>query len=146
MTKALNVLILDGQGGKIGKLLTEQIKKNNLPVEITAIGTNSIATATMLKAGADYGATGENPVIYNSRFADVIIGPIGITIANSLLGEVTPAMACAVSECNAMKLLIPVNKCNNVVIGTKDVPLAEYISMAVQELDNIIKVRNHSID
>lgn len=139
MTKNLNILIIDGQGGKIGKLLIEQIKKNNLPVEITAIGTNSIATATMLKAGAEYGATGENPVVYNSRFADVIIGPIGIAMANSLLGEVTPTMACAVSECQAVKLLIPVNKCNHIVIGTKEAPLADYIVMAVQELENIWK-------
>jgi hypothetical protein len=139
MTKRLYVLIIDGQGGKIGKLLIEQIKKNNMPVEITAVGTNSIATASMLKAGADNGATGENPVVYNSRFADVIIGPIGIAMANSLLGEVTPAMACSVSESKAIKLLIPMNKCNHIVIGAKDAPLADYISMAIEELENILK-------
>lgn len=139
MTKNLNVLIIDGQGGKIGKLLIEQIKKNNMPFEITAIGTNSIATATMLKAGAEYGATGENPVVYSSRFADVIIGPIGIAMANSLLGEVTPTMACAVSESQAIKLLIPVNKCNHIVVGAKEAPLADYIGMAIQELEHIWK-------
>lgn len=139
MTKRLYVLVIDGQGGKIGKLLIEQIKKNNMPVEITAVGTNSIATASMLKAGADNGATGENPVVYNSRFADVIIGPIGIAMANSLLGEVTPAMACSVSESKAIKLLIPMNKCNHIVIGAKDAPLADYISMAIDELENILK-------
>lgn len=139
MTEGLNVLIIDGQGGKIGKLLIEQMKKNNMSIKITAIGTNSIATATMLKAGADNGATGENPVIYNSRYADIIIGPIGIAMANSLFGEVTPAMACAVSESKAIKLLIPVNKCNHMVIGVKDVPLSDYIVMAIQELENILK-------
>lgn len=142
MAESLQLLIIDGQGGKIGKLLIELIKKNNMSIEITAIGTNSIATATMLKAGADNGATGENPVVYNSRFADVIIGPIGIAMANSLFGEVTPAMACAVSESSAIKLLIPMNKCNHMVIGTKDLPLADYISMTVQELEHILKSRN----
>lgn len=138
MTEKLKVLIIDGQGGKIGKMLIEQIKKNHSSAEITAIGTNSIATATMLKAGADNGATGENPVVCNTRFADVIIGPIGIIMANSLLGEITPAMACAVSESQAVKLLIPVNKCNHIVVGTRELSLADYITMAVEELEHIL--------
>lgn len=138
MTEKLKVLIIDGQGGKIGKMLIEQIKKNHSSAEITAIGTNSIATATMLKAGADNGATGENPVVFNTRFADVIIGPIGIIMANSLLGEITPAMACAVSESQAVKLLIPVNKCNHIVVGTRELSLADYITIAVEELEHIL--------
>ena len=90
----MKIMIIDGQGGRMGSLLTEKTKNAAIPgAQIYAIGTNSIATAAMLKAGADYGATGENPVLVNSRDADYIIGPLGIMAADSLLGEVTPAMA-----------------------------------------------------
>src|SRR5690554_5528562 len=95
----MKILIIDGQGGKMGKAVVEQLKAAFPHQELIANGTNSIATATMLKAGADMGATGENPIVYNSTDADIIIGPIGIIVANSLLGEVTPKMAAAVSGC-----------------------------------------------
>ncbi|WP_069998468.1 DUF3842 family protein [Cellulosilyticum sp. I15G10I2] len=134
----MKIIVIDGQGGKMGKMMVEQIKKRMPDLELVAIGTNSIATAAMLKAGADHGATGENPVVFNSKSADVIIGPIGIVVANALLGEVTPKMAQAVGESDAYKLLVPVNKCRHIVIGKQNLSLSEYILLTVEELMQII--------
>ena len=136
----MKTVIIDGQGGKMGKMIVEQLKKSLPSLELIAIGTNSIATAAMMKAGADYGATGENPVIVASTDADIIIGPIGIVIADSMLGEVTPAMAKAIGQSKAEKILIPVNKCNNHVVGSRDLPLSEYIKLAVELVESIINV------
>ncbi len=135
----MKVIVIDGQGGKMGKLIIEEIKKRMPDLKLIAIGTNSIATAAMLKAGADFGATGENPVVFNSKSADIIIGPIGIVIANSLFGEVTPLMAQAVGESTACKLLVPVNKCNNTIIGKQNLSLTEYISLTADELEKAVK-------
>ena len=120
----------------MGSLLTEKSKYAAIPgAQIYAIGTNSIATAAMLKAGADYGATGENPVLVNSRDADYIIGPLGIMAADSLLGEVTPAMAVAVGQSSAMKILLPVNKCNHHVVGvSSEYSMSELAEQAVRYL------------
>ena len=93
----MRITVIDGQGGRIGGLLIERIRKLQVPAEITAVGTNSVATAAMLKAGADFGATGENPAVVACRDADLILGPVGIVLADALLGEVTAAMAAAVS-------------------------------------------------
>jgi hypothetical protein len=134
----MKILIIDGQGGKMGKMLVEQLKQNLPECEFTAIGTNSIATASMLKAGADFGATGENPVIFNCLDADIIIGPMGIIAANSLLGEITPQMALAISKSKAHKILIPVNKCNISVAGVQELPYSEYIRLAVQQVKQLI--------
>ncbi|MDD2295710.1 MAG: DUF3842 family protein, partial [Eubacteriales bacterium] len=103
------ILVIDGQGGGLGKQIIEGIRKSKLLCNIIAVGTNSIASSAMHKAGADNSATGENAVIVNSRNADVIIGPIGIVIADSLFGEISEAMAAAVGRSNARKLLIPIN-------------------------------------
>jgi len=135
----MNVVIIDGQGGKMGQMIIERIKNANIPCELTAIGTNSIATSAMIKAGADAGATGENPVIVASRDADVIIGPIGIIAADSLLGEITPAMAVAIGQSGAKKLLLPVNLCNKIIVGTAALPLAKLIAEAVEELSKMVK-------
>ena len=135
----MKILIIDGQGGKMGKTVVEQLKENFPEQELIAIGTNSIATSTMLKAGADMGATGENPIVYNSADADIIIGPIGIIVANSLLGEVTPRMAAAVSGCRAGKVLIPSNKCNSHVVGTQNQSLTEYVSLVVEKVKEIME-------
>jgi hypothetical protein len=129
-----NVLIIDGQGGKIGKLLIEEIKKSLPELNIIAIGTNSIATSNMIKGGAQQAATGENPVITACRYVDVIIGPIGIVIADSLMGEVTPAMAVAVGQSRAAKILIPMNKCDKMIVGAKNMPAAEMVEEAVSLL------------
>jgi len=133
-----NILVIDGQGGKIGKLLVEEIKKNIQNVSIIAVGTNSIATSSMIKGGADKAATGENPVISACRYADAIVGPIGIVIADSLMGEVTPKMSEAVGQSKAIKILIPINKCENLIVGIKDMSTGEMISEAVKMLkDNM---------
>lgn len=116
----------------MGKSIVEQMKRNFPEDEILAIGTNSIATAAMLKAGADAGATGENPAIVGCRTADLIIGPLGIVIADSLLGEITPAMAAAIGQSRAKKILLPVNRCQHYVVGCRDLPLGELVRMAVE--------------
>lgn len=133
----MNIMVIDGQGGRMGKSIVEQMKKNFPEDEIIAIGTNSIATAAMLKAGADAGATGENPAIVGSRTADLIIGPMGIVIADSLMGEITPRMAVAIGQSGAKKLLLPVNRCQHYVVGCRDLPLGEYVKMAVEEVRKI---------
>ncbi|MDR1629754.1 MAG: DUF3842 family protein [Oscillospiraceae bacterium] len=123
----MKIVVIDGQGGKIGQAVIAALKAAAPSEEIYAIGTNSAATAAMLKAGADHGATGENPVIVAGRDADIIVGPIGIVIADSLLGELTPAMAVAVGQSRAQKFLIPLNKCATNVIGASEMPFSDYI-------------------
>lgn len=130
----MKILIIDGQGGRIGKSVIEGIRNAGLSAEITAVGTNSMSTSTMLKAGADHGATGENSVVVCAHNADVIIGPIGIVIADSLLGEVTEKMAVAVSKSRAKKLLIPINQCDNFVVGVEDLNINTLINSVVQQL------------
>ena len=130
----MKIVVIDGQGGKMGSALIERIKAVLPAHTCIAVGTNSIATAAMLKAGADAAATGENPVIVNVRNADIIAGPIGILAADALFGEITPAMANAVAQSNAVKLLLPVNRCNNIVIGVREQPLSEYIKETVSRI------------
>ena len=127
------IVVIDGQGGKMGAALTSQLKASGLDAEIIAIGTNSAATAAMLKAGADAGATGENPVVVNCADADIVTGPMGIITANALYGEITPKMAAAVSASPAQKLLIPVNRCSVTVVGVEDLPLGDYVKLAAAE-------------
>lgn len=134
----MKITIIDGQGGKIGKSLIEQIKKQYPSLELYAVGTNSIATSAMLKAGADYGATGENPCIVNAQDSDLIIGPVGIVFANSLLGEISPAIATAVGSSRAYKILIPTNRCNHHIVGSSDLSLTEYLRMAVDKLGTML--------
>lgn len=134
----MKITIIDGQGGRIGKTIIEQLKVTHKELELYAIGTNSIATSAMLKAGADYGATGENAVLVNAADSDIIIGPIGIVFANALLGEITPAIATAVGSSKAYKILIPVNKCNHFVAGCSETSMSEYIRMAVEKIDSIL--------
>ena len=130
----MNVVVIDGQGGRMGAQIIEGVRAAGLPLEITAIGTNVLATSAMLKAGANRGATGENPVVVACREADVIVGPIGILAADSLLGEITPAMAVAVGQSRATKLLLPVNQCKNIVVGTQQMTLAQLVAEAVAQL------------
>lgn len=134
----MKIVIIDGQGGKMGQSVIAQLKKSFPKLPVIAIGTNSIATSAMLKAGADAGATGENPVIVASRDADIIIGPIGIVIADSLLGEITPAMAEAIGKSSAYKILIPVNRCNHYVVGCEDLSLTESIALVIKQVENLL--------
>ncbi len=135
------ILVIDGQGGGLGKQIIEGIRKSEMSCEIIAVGTNSIASSAMHKAGADNSATGENAVVVNSRDADMIIGPIGIVIADSLFGEISEAMAAAVGRSKAMKLLIPINLCNNIVIGVPDLSTNAMLRGVLQQvreaLDNL---------
>lgn len=131
------VIVIDGQSGRMGQLFIERAKAAGVPCEITAVGTNAIATAAMLKAGATAGATGENPVLVACRRADIIVGPIGILAADSLMGEITPAMAVAVGQSPARKLLLPVNQCNNIVAGTMNLPLSKLMEEAVEVLKTL---------
>ena len=131
------ILMIDGQGGMLGRQLVEAVRKSIPDAEITAVGTNSAATASMLKAGAHQGATGENAVLVGVRHADIIAGPIGIVIADSLLGEITPAMAAAVGSSDAVKILLPVNRCNNLVIGTGDKTTSELMAEAIAKIQDI---------
>lgn len=138
----MKVIVIDGQGGGVGQMLVEQLKKNLPLLPITALGTNALATSAMLKAGADFGATGENPILYNCPDADIIIGPVAIVVANSLLGEITPAMAKAVGESKAQRILLPINRCRNTIIGVVQRPFGEYILMAVEEVRNLVEQTN----
>ena len=129
----MRIAVIDGQGGGIGKAIVERLKQTfEDNIEIVALGTNSMATSLMLKAGADEGATGENAVIHNSGNVDIILGPIGIICANSLLGELTPLMAKAIAESPAKKVLIPVSRCNITVAGVETKGIPHYIDDAVQ--------------
>ena len=135
----MKVVVIDGQGGKMGRALVENILKQKIPCELVAIGTNALATEAMLKGGATAAATGENPVVVNAKDADVIAGPMGIIAANALLGEVTPSMALAVSESRALKVLIPVNRCGIFAAGTEDKTPAQYIDSAVRKIAEVCR-------
>jgi hypothetical protein len=135
----MNIVIIDGQGGQLGAQIVKEVISRFKDVDVTAIGTNAVATASMLKAGAKNAATGENPVVVACRKADVIIGPIGIVIADSLLGEVTEKMALAIARADAVRILIPLNKCENMVAGVPNLNAGELISNAIAKLNNIIK-------
>lgn len=135
----MNILVIDGQGGKMGAVLTEQIKHSLPDAQVIAVGTNSLATSAMLRAGADAAATGENPVVVNAASADIIVGPIGIIIANALLGEITPKMAEAVADSHAKKILLPVTRCAVTVVGVQERTLADYVKDAVRMISGAAK-------
>lgn len=126
----MKIVVIDGQGGGFGRALIERLRAGGCTGEIVAVGTNAVATGAMIKAGASAGATGENAVIVNARRADVIAGPLGIVMANSMMGECSPAMALAVADSPARKVLIPVSKCGVQIGGLPELPLADYIADA----------------
>jgi len=134
----MKVVVIDGQSGRMGQLLIDRMRAAGLSCEILAVGTNALATAAMLKAGADAGATGENPVLVACRTADIIAGPIGILSADSLLGEITPAMAVAIGQSQAKKVLLPVNQCSNIVVGTQSLSLSKLMDEAVELLRSLL--------
>ena len=135
----MNILVIDAQGGGLGKQLITALKKNFPDMDITAVGTNTLATGVMLKAGATHAATGENAVVVGCRKADIIIGPLAIVIADSMFGEITPAMALAVAQSNAKRILIPFNHCDNIVVGIGDYNMTALIQEAVDEVARTIK-------
>ena len=132
------ILVIDGQGGQLGSQIVKELLAKFSDISITAVGTNAVATAAMLKAGAARAATGENPVIVACRKADIIIGPIGIVIADSLMGEVTPNMAVAVGQSDAVRILIPVNKCENMVAGVSSQSTSVLIQDAISKISQIL--------
>ncbi|WP_106789046.1 DUF3842 family protein [Massilistercora timonensis] len=134
----MKVLIIDGQGGGLGRQLVTAVKEKCPEAEVLAVGTNSTATGAMLRAGADQAATGENAVLVACRRADVIIGPIGIVIADSMLGEITPAMAAAVGQSPARRILLPVNQCDNLVVGAADLSMADKVREAAELLRGLL--------
>ena len=126
----MNILVIDSQGGGMGKQLISAVKQQLPQAHVTAVGTNSAATAAMLKAGADAAATGENAVI---------VGPIGIVIADAMYGEVTPAMAVAVGQSRARRVLIPVNQCDNIIAGVTQQPMGNLVESAIAHIKNCME-------
>ncbi len=135
----MNILIVDAQGGGVGRQLVAAAKEVSPESHVTAVGTNTAATAAMLKAGADAAATGENAVVVACRRADVIMGPLGIVIADSLWGEVTPAMAAAVGASSAARILIPFDNCDNIIVGVGEHSTGRMIELAKAELSRLIR-------
>ena len=135
------VAVIDGQGGGMGRGLVESIKKKWPKLHVRAVGTNSLATSAMLRAGADDGATGENAVVFNARQADLLLGPIGILTPNGLLGEVSPAMAGAVGASEAVKILLPSQRCSIRLAAGDPQPLQFYLDQALRLLEEELAAR-----
>ena len=132
----MKIVVIDGQSGRLGAQIIEGLRKANLARTHTliALGTNSLATSAMLKAGADQGATGENPVLVQCRSADVIAGPVGIVLADALLGEITPSMAVAVGQSPAIRILVPVSQCRSMVVGAAQKTRLQRVDEAVSQI------------
>ena len=142
MKKEIMISIIDGQGGGIGRSIVSKLRKQvaaDTGITICALGTNATATNNMIKAGADIGATGENAIIRTSAQSDLILGPIAIIAANSMLGELTPAMALAVSSCSAHKFLVPLNRCNITVTFDMNASTETYIDICVMQVMDYLK-------
>lgn len=133
----MTILVIDAQGGGIGRQLVSSIKHALPDIELIAVGTNSVATTAMIKAGASSAATGENAVVVGCRKANIIVGPIGILIADAMLGEITPKMALAVAGSNAKRILIPFSHCDNIIVGVENISTTELIQKAVAEIQKI---------
>ena len=133
------IVVIDAQGGGLGKQLITNIKEELEDVRIIAVGTNSIATSAMLKAGADVAATGENAVAVNARDADIIVGPIGIIIADAMYGEVTPTIANAVSSSSAKKVLIPFNQYEIFIVGVQEQNVKAFVKETIEQLKKVLK-------
>ena len=129
------IVVIDGQGGRLGKMLIEEVRTRLPQAELLAIGTNAVAASAMQRAGAVHAATGENPVVRGVMDADVVLGPLGIVVAHAILGEVTPKIAEAVGGCRAKKFLVPMNSCGVVVAGVQELGLAAHVRLAVDQAE-----------
>lgn len=136
----MTILVIDAQGGGIGARLVAAVKQEIPAAHVIAVGTNSAATSAMLKAGADEAATGENSVIVCCRRADIIVGPLGIVIADSMLGEITAGMAAAVAGSRAKRILIPFSHCDNIIVGVPNFNTGVLIQGAIEE------IRRHCVE
>ena len=134
----MNIAVVDGQGGGIGRAIVDKVKKTFPDVNLIALGTNSAATGQMLKAGADEGATGENAIIHNMQHVDIVIGVIGILNANAMMGELTPAMAAAIGGSHTYKILLPINRCHIHVVSVEEMSLSGHIDNAIKALKEYI--------
>ena len=134
----MKIVVIDGQGGGLGKQLVASIVKSNLEIELIAVGTNSLATSSMIKSGAKNAATGENAVIVSCRKADIIVGALGIAIADSFLGEITPAMALAVGQSSAKKILIPMNMCDNIIAGVQKQSISKFVDDTLDIIKKLV--------
>ncbi|MCR5595659.1 MAG: DUF3842 family protein [Lachnospiraceae bacterium] len=137
MNKEKTIMVVDAKGGGLGKQIITTIKKELPDAYVIAIGTNSSATSAMLKAGADESATGENSVRVASKKADIIIGPIGMVVADSMLGEITPDMACAIAQSDAKRIMIPFSNCDNYIAGVSDMSTGKLIDDAIEHLKSV---------
>ncbi len=135
----MDILIIDGQGGNLGRQLAKRLREALPQADMVVVGTNSTATENMLKGGANRAATGENAVLVNARRAKIIAGPLGIVIADALMGEVTPAMAMAVGQSDAVRVLIPMNRCDTLVAGVADKPMSELVEDAVRRIVQLLQ-------
>jgi NAD(P)-dependent dehydrogenase (short-subunit alcohol dehydrogenase family) len=134
----MKIAVIDGQGGGLGKSIVERIRAQSRDdIQIIALGTNSLATSNMIRAGSNFGATGENSVKIMSQKVDVIVGPIAILISNSMMGEITPQMAKAISDSSARKILLPLNRCNVYIAGTQELNVNQMIDSAIEELNKL---------
>ena len=134
----MTVLVVDGQGGRLGSQLVKEIVQRFPEHDLLAVGTNSMATERMLKAGAARAATGENAVAVACRRADVIVGPVGMVIADALLGEVTPVMAEAVGRSGAVRILLPSDKCDTLIAGIGGQGMSALIADAMDNLGVVL--------
>lgn len=135
----MEILVVDGQGGRIGQQLVRAILARFPGAEVRGVGANSMATAALMKGGAAQAATGENALKVACRTADVILGPVGIVIADALLGEISPAMAAAVGQSRAKKILIPMNQCDILVAGVESLPVSRLLERAVDQLAALLE-------
>lgn len=140
----MKIAVIDGSGGGIGRLVVEKLSQHfNNEIEIIALGTNTLATASMLKAGANEGATGENALIWNVSRVDIVIGPISIVSPNAMFGELTPKMATAISDTAAKKILIPLSKWNACIAGLETKPLPHYVEDVINIVEEILRGENN---
>ena len=139
----MDILVIDAQGGGIGRQLVTKLTERLPEAEIVAAGTNSMATNAMVKAGAKRAATGENAIGFCAARAQIITGPIGILVANAMLGEITPTIAESVGTSEASKVLVPTAYCNVMIAGTKELPVKECIEDAVDRIDRMYSRGNN---
>ena len=137
----MRIVIMDAQGGGVGRLLVEGLKRALPDQTLIAAGTNALATSAMLRAGADQGATGENAIVVCARQAELILAPIGMVLCDAMLGEVTAAMAAAVGSSPAHKILIPISRCQTTIAGLPALTLSEAVSAAVQTAVGLVRDR-----